>query len=407
MKYILITLLIFTSLLAQDDKFSVIVKKPFNQALFDITQNHDRSLSAVGYVTEYKTNPNQQRTFSDAYSYLESLSNKSGKNINIVKVGPDAKILLNKPALLQNYSQAVSIIQTPQNGYFIGGYAQNGSLVVTKIDVNANPIFTKFFGTQNYDSMSKLVQLNDGGVLAVGSSRTSRNMHDGLFEQGLGKNDIYITRLSKNGTILWSKKYGTEHDDIGIDAVEAEDGTLIVLAKVSYDINQNILIININENGDKLWLKEYKSDMIVTPHRVIRLRDGNFLLTVSQKSSMEKEQIRLIKFDLQKNILQDKIIHTAYSSAINDIKEFTNGNLMAVGYVKDSYNTDALAMLFDANLNLLRQEHYGGENYDTFNALTILHNSQVAVAGIYTDVNSQESNMWIVKLDQNASMSSR
>ena len=252
--------------------------------------------------------------------------------------------------------------------------------------------------------MSKLVALNDGGVLAIGSSRTSRDAHDKFFERGLGKNDIYLTRFSKDGNILWSKKYGTEHDDIGIDAVEANNGTIVVVAKTSYNTNQNMLLMNINENGDKLWLKEYKSDMIVNPHRVICLRDGNFLLTLSQKSSMEKEQIRFIKFDLQQNIRQDKVIHTAYSTAINDIKEFKNGNFMAVGYVKDSYNTDALAMLFDSNLNLLRQEHFGGENYDTFNALTILYNSQVAVAGIHTDVNSQESNMWIVKLDANASI---
>ena len=39
-----------------------------------------------------------------------------------------------------------------------------------------------------------------------------------------------------------------------------------------------------------------------------------------------------------------------------------------------------------------------------FNALTILHNSQVAAAGIHTDNNSQESNMWIVKLNRDATI---
>jgi len=404
MKSLLIALLFFATLFAQDNTFSVIVKKPFDQALFDIVENHDRTITAVGYAKEYKTSKYRQGTFTDAYSYLESISNKNGKNINLIKLGTDANILFCKSTMLQQQSEAVSILLTPQNGYFIGGYTQNGSLVVTKIDANANSIFIKQFGTKNYDKMSKLVALNDGGVLAIGSSRTSRDAHDKFFERGLGKNDIYLTRFSKDGNILWSKKYGTEHDDIGIDAVEANNGTIVVVAKTSYNTNQNMLLMNINENGDKLWLKEYKSDMIVNPHRVICLRDGNFLLTLSQKSSMEKEQIRFIKFDLQQNIRQDKVIHTAYSTAINDIKEFKNGNFMAVGYVKDSYNTDALAMLFDSNLNLLRQEHFGGENYDTFNALTILYNSQVAVAGIHTDVNSQESNMWIVKLDANASI---
>jgi outer membrane protein OmpA-like peptidoglycan-associated protein len=75
-----------------------------------------------------------------------------------------------------------------------------------------------------------------------------------------------------------------------------------------------------------------------------------------------------------------------------------NGKIIGVGYVKDPYDTDGLAMLFDSNLLLLKQDHFGDENYDLFNAVCVMHNSQVAIAGVHTKQGYQETNMWITKL---------
>ncbi len=388
--------------------FSVIVDKPFNDALFDITQDYDRDISAVGFSQTFNSsNSNKNNTYSDAFEYLASLSSSNGTQIHLLKVNHYADVTISKKTSLEKFNKAAAVVKTPSNGYFVGGYTLNGSLIVLKLDANANTIFVKEFGTNNYDRMNNLILLSDGGILAVGSSVTSRSRADNIFETGLGQNDIYLTRFSKNGDQLWSKKYGTQHDDRGIDAVEARDGSIIVVATTSYDKNKNVTLMRITENGNKIWLKHYKSENITTPKKLIRLIDDNFLLSISQRDDMQKEQIRLIKFDLQKNILIDKTINTTYSSALNDIKEFSDNRLIGVGYVKDLFNTDALAMILDSELNLLVQEHYGDANYDSFNALHILHNSQIAVAGVNTYENSQETNMWIVKLNKDLSISQK
>jgi len=165
--------------------------------------------------------------------------------------------------------------------------------------------------------------------------------------------------------------------------------------------------MRITENGNKIWLKHYKTDTSITPYKIIRLRDNNFLVSLGVNDDLNKEQIRLIKFDLQQNILADKKIHTSYPSALKDIKEYSNGNIIGVGYVKDTYNTDALAMVFSKELNLLFQNHYGDDNYDLFNAVTILHNSQAAAVGLKTQNNLQASNMWIVKLNRDGSIAQK
>lgn len=404
MHYILSIILLFSLSLEAKD-FSVIVNKPFNDALFDITQDYDRHISAVGFSNDYKSNSEtSDTTYHSAFDYLESISAKNGYKMHLLKVDDSANIIFSKTLKLSHFSKAVSILKTPEDGYFIGGTTRDGSLSILKVTYDGNILFKKTFGTKNYDTMNSLIKLIDGGILAIGSSITSRDKHDDLFSSGLGLADIYLTRFSSNGQKLWSRKFGTGLDDKGVGAVEADDGSIIVLSATSDKANKDVTLMRITENGDKIWLKHYKSEEKLTPTKIIKLKDNNFLVSLTITDNMQKKQLKLIKVDLQKNILIDKTIPTTYSSVINDLAEYTNTNIIAVGKVQDGSNTDGLAMIFDSNLNLLTQEHYGGENFDAFNAVTILHNSQAAVAGVHTKEHSQESNMWIVELNTDATM---
>ncbi len=408
MKLLFFVLLPITLLLAKTD-YSVIVHKPFDAVLFDITQDYDRTLTAVGFSKEYKKSASSATSYTNAFDYLASTSSKYGSQMHIIKVDNAANIIFSKIAKISRFNKAIAVVKTPTNGYFVGGYTLDGSLLVSKLDAHANIIFTKIFGTKNYDRMNNLILLSDGGVLAIGSSTTSRAYSDNMFNSGLGNNDIFLTRFSKDGRKLWSKKYGTGYDDNGIDAVEARDGSIIVIGETSYKNNRDVSMMRVSENGNRIWLKHYQKvgngDNTMLPKKIIRLKDNNFVILLTQYNHMQKEHIRILKFDLYQNILIDKEIFTTYPSELNDIKEYSNGKFIAVGYVKDTYDTDGLAMILDSNLVMLKQEHYGEENYDQFNAVTIMHNSQAAVAGVHTDNNSQETNMWITKLNQDATLS--
>lgn len=406
MKLILIFAILFLPNItyAKGSDYSLAIDKPFNNELFAIEQDYDRTLTAVGFVNKYKTSSTSSNTYTNPFDYLKSVGNSYGTQMQIIKVDDGANIIIDKSGSLSGFAKAISLAKTPRNGYYVGGQTMDGELILLKLNSDANTIFKRVFGTKNYDSLSKIIKLNDGGVLAIGTSSTSRDQYDPMFKTGLGLNDIFITRFSKGGYELWSKKFGTANDDEGIDAVEAADGSIIVLGKTLNKQNKNLTIMRIDQNGNKIWLKEINDNDQITPRKILRLRDNNFLLALSYVNELKKEQVRFIKFDLRQNILADKSIYTAYSSSLLDIKEFSDGDIIGVGYVKDTFNTDGLVMAFDSKLNLLYQDHFGKSNYDLLNSLVILNNSQVAAAGITTAENSQESNMWILKLNRDATI---
>ena len=400
---LLFFLLFLYNLFANDNDFSIIINKKFDAALLDITQDYNRQISAIGFSHQYNSS---KSSYNDGFGYSSNYQ-QNGINMHLISINKYAEVTLSKRVLLSQLNRAVAILKTPQNGYYVGGYTQDGMLYLQKLDTKGNSIYSKIFGTKNKNLMSNIISLQDGGVLTIGTSYTTRERSENIFTTGLGKEDIYLTRFAPNGHIIWSKKYGTINDDRGIDAIETMDGSFIILGTTSYNNTKEISLMRLTQNGDTIWKKSIHSNKQLQAHKLLLLKDNSIVLSLSQINDMQKEQIRLIKFDIYKNILLDKQINTTYSSVLKDIKEFANGNIIGVGYVKDAFDTDALVMLFDNKFSLLNQEHYGDSNYDLFNALHIMNNSQVGAVGLHTSASSQESNMWIVILDSDGKIISK
>lgn len=407
-KILSLLILLHSLLLTNENDYSIIINKPFNDALNSIVENHDRTVSAVGFSTNYETRPQNPEGYSNPFDYIDSLSKNNATQISFVKVDGNANIISNITIPLDGLNSGKTIIQTSDNGYFVGGHTFDGSIIVLRLNEQAKIISQNIFGTKNNDSLSKLIPLRDGGVLAISSSVTSRDSNENIFQTGLGLNDIYLTKISKDSNIVWSKKYGTEFDDFGIDATEARDGSLLILSYTKKeDAKKDVFVMRIDENGDKIWKKQITNNENTNPYKISTLKENNFIISLTSVDEFNKEQVRLIKLDLYKNILLDKIIETTYESAILDLKEYSDTKLIGVGYVKDIFNTDGLIMLLDSNLNLLFQDHYGEENYDSFNSVVIMHNSQAVIAGVNTAENSQESNMWIIKINKDGSLAQK
>ncbi len=410
MKFLLLLTFLISLTQAQINKYNVVIKSPFNDTLLSVIQDYGNTISAVGFYKHYKSSNNSSKTYLNPFNYLSHVGANYGINIHLVKINDSAKIILNKSISLHEFSKAVSVVKTPSNGYFVGGYTLNGNLLILKLNAQGQTIFIKKFGLHQYDSINKMIALKDGGVLVVGSSMSQDGGYSSMFNNGLGLHDIILIRISRHGQILWNKKFGTAYNDYGIDVTQAKDATFIVMGITAYKTTTKIVLIHVSQGGSIIWYKTYLDKKYLKPYSLILLRNNDFLISFDTKNRINKQQqINLSKFNLQGTLLIHVKINSEYPSALLRIKEDKNGYIIGVGKITDKiyYNTDGLFMKLSTSLHILTQRHFGSKYYDIFKDIIILRDGKYIAVGNKSTKNSQISNMWIVKLNKNGTIAQK
>jgi len=209
MKFFILVIFLYSSLFSaistfEDDDYQLLIGENFDDKAMDIIEDYDYDISLVGYTQDYKTTAQPQKSYSNAFDYLSSIEHQ-GEQLRLIKLNKNAIIVNDTSLKLKNFNRGTSITKTANNGYILGGYTHAGQLLMTKLDANGDSLYLKKFGSANFNQLHSLVSSPDGGVLAIGTSQTSRNTADNMFIQGLGRNDIYLVKFNPNGQIRWRK----------------------------------------------------------------------------------------------------------------------------------------------------------------------------------------------------------
>ena len=170
----------------------------------------------------------------------------SNRNVMVVKLDPLGNPLWNKSLGGSANDEGVSIQQTLDNGYIIGGYSKsldgdvggnNGfnDAWIIKLDMSGNILWEKNLGGSENEGITSIQQTTDGGYIAVGSSSSS----DGDVSENNGATDFWVLRLDTSGNILWEKSFGDTSDDYGTSVQETSDGSYVVIGTTFTNIIDN------------------------------------------------------------------------------------------------------------------------------------------------------------------------
>ncbi len=142
------------------------------------------------------------------------------------------------------------IIETNDGGYLIGGVQQKEDrydydLIIIKIDENGSIEWKKRLGGKDDEYFGDLIETDEGYAI-LGSTRS----------KGKGIQDFYFVILDKEtGDKNFSKTYGSKGYEIGISIVQSDDGGFLLLGNTSK--KDDILLIKIDSEGEKIWQKRY------------------------------------------------------------------------------------------------------------------------------------------------------
>lgn len=393
----LLLCLAVSTLFASNPQFNRVIKGAFNAALFDVVEDYNGDISAVGFETHH-THPNLTTSSTSAFAYLESLQNNSAEQFNIITLSRDGTIVKRLHANMPTFNRAINVVKSRNDGYYIGGYLQNGKEMLVKLNPLGAIEFQQFFGTAKYDKLYSLIALRDEGLLALGTSMTSRDIHDDMFVSGLGGNDLLLTRFTPNGIKTWSHKYGTTFDDRAVGVIEMQDGTLITLGIASSQTKRKLHLMRLSEDGDTLWSEKYHFDNFSGATDLLALRNGNFLILFTLASN-DKKEIALATFDIEHNLLRYKKLTLPYSTTLTKVKELNDGSFIAVGYTNEHGKYAAIALKLDYAFTPLWQKRFMQSDFSTFHNVTILRDSTIAIVGEKSINDEQLHHLWILLLN--------
>ena len=178
-----------------------------------------------------------------------------------------------------------SIVQT-DDGFIIAGEVESYSKSqdysdawILKINKTGKHIWNKTFDGFGYNDLFNQIIETDDGFIAVGHAR-NKTSDDSYDEYSTG----YIVLIDKNGETIVERLL-EEDQETGISSVtKADDGYIVTGYIGQYGAGDgNITVERINENLERVWLKEYGGEYSDSGVWIDRGTDNYYFVTGYQE----------------------------------------------------------------------------------------------------------------------------
>ncbi|MDO8136502.1 MAG: hypothetical protein Q6354_02585 [Candidatus Brocadiales bacterium] len=145
---------------------------------------------------------------------------------------------------------ASSVQQSREGGYVLAGVRATSigaggegipDIWVLKLRLDGSVEWEKTYGGVNSDRADSIQQTRDGGYIVAGLTDSF----------GAGDADIWVLKLSPDGTLEWQKTYGGVRYDWARSIQQTSDGCYIVAGHTgSFDVGQNdVWVLKLSPNG--------------------------------------------------------------------------------------------------------------------------------------------------------------
>ena len=197
---------------------------------------------------------------------------------------------------------AYDAIQTQDNGYIIIGSSDSNDVDISnskggydfwvvKISNTGSLVWEKTFGGSEIDEARAITSSNDGNYLIVGDTRSD----DLNISQNAGAADLWLIKITPEGTLLWEKTIGGTNFDVGRSVSKTQDnGFLISGSSRSSDGNlttnkglNDAWVLKIDSGGDIKWHKSIGGSETDFFYDSVELNDQTIVAVGNSNSSNE------------------------------------------------------------------------------------------------------------------------
>jgi len=368
---------------------------------FYITQTEDGGYAVAGYTILDREK--RKDTWRAKLGYIE-LTEEKKQDFWIIKIDKNGNMKWDEVFGENGPDIANSIIQTRDGGYAVAGsiwtiYARKQDIWIIKLDENGNTEWDKTFDEDENDIAYSLAQTEDGGYVVAGSTGVK------LW----GEANCWVIKLDAKGNMEWDSNFGGTGWDEIYSIIQTKDGSFITTGCVwSKGAGRgDVRVAKLNKRGDLVWDKTFGGSENDEARSIIQTNDGGYAVagfTVLEDTG--NRDIWVIKLDKEGNKVWDRTFGGTSEDWANSIIQDKNGNYIVAGWTKSigAGKTDVWIVKLDKRGDLVWDKTFGGSENDEAHSIIQTEDGGYAVAGWTKSKGTGNSDVWVIKLDENGNL---
>jgi hypothetical protein len=345
-----------------------------------------------------------RQTFDGGY-ILAGLTSSNGSGLLLLKTDEKGNKLW-KRTYVGPYSQtwADSIQQTNDGGYiFLSSKYEHINSVpskkicLLKVDSLGEEQWNKTYVETGYSEAFSVLQTQDDGYFIAGITPYS-------FTSYPYETDLLLIKTDSKGNQQWQKVIkGDRTVFYAFHALQTTDGGIIIVGSRRYELESifDILLIKLDLYGNEQWNRIIsEAGCSLTATYIQETSDSGYIIAGTRSLDKEGSDFLLIKTDFEGNIHWNKTFggterEHAYSVAQTaDFGFVIAGETWSYGTGKnDIWQNDIWVVKTDPQGNMLWHNSYGGPHYDKASFVQETFDKGYIIAG------SMDSNFCVIKLE--------
>ena len=353
------------------------------------------------------------------------------------------------------YDFLISIDQTSDGGYIMGGYSDSNiggdksenniggdDYWIVKLNAAGNIEWENTVGGGNFDRFYSVEETPDGGYILGGQSLSGGGVGD-KSESNMGGYDYWVVKLNSDGSVAWDNAYGGIGNDQLYNAQPTSDGGYILAGSSDTGLggdktdnkigNTDFWIIKLDAAGNILWQNAVGGLMFDIAYSAYETADGDYIVAGTSTSGISGDKTQanygfvdywVVKLDASGVVVWDKTFGGTSSEYLYSAIPTLDGGSILVGMADGGITgnkTEATNGLFDywiikldALGNISWQNSIGGSGQDYVfvnpvaqtvdNGYIVAGYSQSVISGDKTEANTGSWDYWILKLTSTGSI---
>lgn len=268
---------------------------------------------------------------------------------------------------------------------------ESQAIVFIKFDEQGEVIWNKTLHQDNLQSARQIAETSDGGFIVVGYQKLEGE-----------ETHAYLSKLNDRGDLEWEKqlKLGSKSVALSVE-ITPKNEILISGYQINQETRTDMFVSKLSDRGEVVWTKHYGTNEHDTGATIKLLPNGDFLMAGAIREQNVKK-LYISRVDANGEIVWSKTHALPQIANIQTtLQLLENEHFAGIAYFHNDYGKTApIALFFDENGNLKNQQVIEGQS----ESHTYIKDMERTVDGgfVLAGYNYSEQNSWILKTDANA-----